>query len=181
MRMARALFSLFAALSLLLCLAALAAWSNSSILPKLVKLSDGPAGGSSVSVDAGRVSYFHIAFTVEPNMARMLRDAVQPGIGGRPWRNGGFDLKWRVPLTTTGGGKTSTIGEWTVVSVPFWAIAAASAVAPAAWLLRHFTARHRRRARLCPSCGYDVRLTPDRCPECGARPEAGEARPVGSR
>ena len=60
-----------------------------------------------------------------------------------------------------------------------WALAAAFGSFVAIWWGRDKlvdTARERRRRRqqgLCVSCGYDLRATPGRCPECGAVPEGG--------
>ena len=58
--------------------------------------------------------------------------------------------------------------HYTCILIPAWLPAAIAAMLPA-WRLH----RARRRAvRLrdgrCPACGYDLRATPDRCPECGA-------------
>src|SRR5689334_22907241 len=47
----------------------------------------------------------------------------------------------------------------------FMVLAFATETALAAW--RDWLRWHRREAGLCPACGYDLRATPERCPECG--------------
>ena len=59
------------------------------------------------------------------------------------------------------------------IYVPHWFVLIILLCVPAAWLLRAVRRQRalRRAAQmLCPSCGYDLRATPERCPECGAVP-----------
>ena len=57
-------------------------------------------------------------------------------------------------------------------TIPAWWPTAAALVLPAVYV-RHRLQRRGRLARgLCPACGYDLRATPGRCPECGTEPPA---------
>jgi hypothetical protein len=60
-------------------------------------------------------------------------------------------------------------------SAPLWIVALVFAGPFAVpYIARHLRNRHGDRVNCgrCPSCGYDLRATPDRCPECGAIPKA---------
>jgi hypothetical protein len=54
--------------------------------------------------------------------------------------------------------------------VPYWAVAGVMLLLPGGRLIAHAARKRARRAGLCPACGYDLRATPERCPECGTIP-----------
>jgi hypothetical protein len=57
------------------------------------------------------------------------------------------------------------------VKFPAWALALLTASPTAVRLTGVYRARRRSLAGHCTACGYDLRATPDLCPECGtARP-----------
>ncbi len=57
------------------------------------------------------------------------------------------------------------------VAIPFWMLLVASGGLPLAclvWRRRSRLMALRREAGLCVTCGYDLRASGERCPECGA-------------
>ena len=59
--------------------------------------------------------------------------------------------------------------EGNYVHIPYWLLALMTLLLPSWWVWRYRRIRREARRGLCRDCGYDLRATPDRCPECGLK------------
>jgi hypothetical protein len=67
----------------------------------------------------------------------------------------------------------TTTSTFRCIFVPHWLLLAAFVYVPTRWVwdfCRNYNPRRNRGDGLCIRCGYDLRATPDRCPECGTVP-----------
>jgi hypothetical protein len=56
----------------------------------------------------------------------------------------------------------------TSICFPCWFASLLTALLPVVWIVRWVQRLTRAKAGHCTTCGYDLRASPDRCPECGA-------------
>jgi hypothetical protein len=57
-----------------------------------------------------------------------------------------------------------------IVTIPHWLALMLASALPAFTAIRWIREHGARQGGSCTTCGYDLRATPDRCPECGAAP-----------
>jgi hypothetical protein len=173
----RRLLNVLTALSLLLCVTVCAAWALSYWYYQGVRYGK---GRFAVRVDSQQ-GLFRIDSTAQwPGLSFGLAGDHKGLTSADRERGSDYFLRecgsrvghfgvgrWIVPVANFTRGGPETLTPYTVLVAPHWSLALASAVMPAVWLFRWRRHRERPKAGVCRSCGYDLRATPERCPECG--------------
>ena len=168
--MRRRLLNLLTALSLLVCVASafMCLWSgpmrrfDEVVWTGTTYHLDVQSGGARLGVEFG---WSDVPRTPRPWTWSHLKgidgfspayepDATVLGLG---WRTTSRHSAW------VGGSVTSS-----VLLVPYWQPCILAAVLPAWRGAVRWGTRRRRQTGRCPACGYDLRASPERCPECGA-------------
>jgi hypothetical protein len=161
----RKLFTLCSAVSLLLCVGVWVLWVRSYRVMETVQ---GVVGGRGIMAQSlCGVLHVSVVFPVPADaadgshyVARPAGDAVIEEQFWPQWRHLGI-LPASADWQAAPGGPRHERG----IRLRLGLIATCAAGLPFVWLTRR---RHHARPGLCLACGYDLRATPNRCPECGA-------------
>ena len=167
--------------SLLPCLAVAGVWVRSHWVRDWVRF-QAVHGGAAFSRDRGEaLTYPGVLYVAlyRTNYAADSTPGLREGVArddgvrwdtldGRGWNPYFATRAQRMGFMYQQSGSTLGAGFATThVAAPFWALALATAVVPVLRILRRVLRRRLQRRGLCPSCGYDLRASPERCPECG--------------
>jgi len=86
-----------------------------------------------------------------------------------------FDI---TPAKPTVPGSAPSTRDSGLIGAPHWFLLVIFSLAPAVWIRRRIRAARRGRGPgYCSVCGYDLRATPNQCPECGAVPSSNAPAP----
>lgn len=183
------LFNLAAAISLVISMATLVLWARSYPGEKWER-----GGADSIALRAhdGRLLIERHTHTVmrftgqPPTTQRSLNELDDPAAGSSAWQHIPWSGQEWAPGETRSGfgtgsamaGATINVGNLQIYQlqrsqaffVPLWFPLLLSLVLPGFWLHRSITRHRRIPPGMCIVCRYDLRATPDRCPECGNVP-----------
>jgi hypothetical protein len=181
-RIGRRLFMVFAMLSLVLCLAACMVWVRGHQAPvRVAGLGlDDPRPG----VRAGMYVWSAEGQAIVVCSEYLAKDGhATPVPAGSTaatlLRVRGPGLPGRMGFTQFGYTANRTGTQTWMWTAPMWAIVLLTAAAPGWLAVRAWTASRARQRRLaagqCIRCGYDLRASPQHCPECGGESGAAAA------
>jgi hypothetical protein len=92
---------------------------------------------------------------------RHMAVAARPGLLADPKALLGFRISY---------GFSSWPDYGVGILLPDWFLVGLTALLPMAWGYRRRVVQRRQLIGVCRQCGYDLRATPYRCPECGTAP-----------
>jgi hypothetical protein len=158
--MQRKLLNIAAAMSLLLCVASIAAWVLSRNGPMFFSV-----GGVRFSPQYGRLwCHWETPYQPAPSSSRS-RFLARRRLAFVEF------VKTHSVVNDPSGAVMNVTSD---LYVPLWELAAVFSLVPAARAIHRSLAR-RRSPGLCDTCGYDLRASPERCPECGTVPQTQSA------
>jgi hypothetical protein len=162
--MNRWLLNLIGAMSLLVCVAVLVMWLRSRNVVDQYVVSRGNGMAWCFTSLRGQIALRKNWYSASSSASAIAGLRSDTSINRYPvtWGNLGFswaDVRWR-----TGFG--NDLARSLTITIPYWALTLAASLSPGVAIYR--LSRKRRPAPgMCRKCGYDLRATPDRCPECG--------------